>query len=108
MENIWAWVSAVLAGIVLVGNAADKIGKAWKAVKAPENSQNDRLDKVEKDVSDIKAKLERDNRRLDDNANANHVTQEALLALLEHGLHGNNIDQMTKAKKSLETYLINH
>ena len=108
MENVWAWVSAVLAGIVLIGNAADKIVRAWKAVKAPENNQNDRLDKVEKDVKDIKEKLERDNRRLDDNANANHVTQEALLALLEHGLHGNNIDQMNNAKKKLETYLINH
>ena len=108
MENIWACVSAVLAGIVLIGNAADKIVKAWKAVKAPENSQNDRLDKVEKDVSDIKAKLERDKLRLDDNANANHVTQEALLALLEHGLHGNNIEQMNQAKQHLEKYLINH
>lgn len=108
MENVWAWVSAVLAGIVLIGNAADKIGKAWKAVKAPENSQNDRLDKVEEDVRIIKEKLDRDNHRLDDTANANHVTQEALLALLEHGLHGNNIEQMTKAKQNLEKYLINH
>lgn len=108
MENIWAWVSAVLAGIVLVGNAADKIAKAYKAIKAPETSQNDRLDRVEKDVKDIKEKLEKDKLRLDDNANANHVTQEAILALLEHGLHGNNIDQMNAAKKNLETYLINH
>lgn len=108
MENAWAWVSAILAGIVLIGNAAEKMGKAFKAVKAPETAQNDRLDKVEKDVRDIKEKLERDNRRLDDNANANHVTQEALLALLEHGLHGNNIDQMNQAKQHLEKYLINH
>lgn len=108
MENVWAWISAALAGIVLIGNAADKIVRAWKAVKAPENSQNERLDKVEKDVKVIKEKLERDKLRLDDNANANHVTQEALLALLEHGLHGNNIEQMNSAKKKLETYLINH
>lgn len=108
MENIWTWVSAVLAGILLIGNASEKVIMFFRAVKAPETAQDDRLDKVEQDVKDIKAKLERDNNRLDDNANANHVTQEALLALLEHGIHGNNIDQMNEAKKNLETYLINH
>lgn len=108
MENIWTWVSAVLAGILLIGNASETVIKFFKVAKAPETAQDDRLDKVEQDVKDIKAKLERDNNRLDDNANANHVTQEALLALLEHGIHGNNIDQMNEAKKNLETYLINH
>jgi hypothetical protein len=31
-----------------------------------------------------------------------------MLALLEHGINGNNIDQMREAKKGVETYLISH
>jgi len=98
-----------LAGFInTVGSAIEKVVKAWKAAKAPEETQNDRLAKVEKDVEDIKRKLKNDADALADNSKANHVTQEALLALLEHGLHGNNVDQMTAAKKNLENYLINH
>jgi len=117
MENLTpGQVVAIMIGVLVavagfvntVGNAAEKIVRAWRAAKAPEEAQNDRLLKVERDVEDIKRKLKNDADALADNSKANHVTQEALLALLEHGLHGNNVDQMTTAKKNLEKYLINH
>lgn len=117
MEHITPWelCVAVVGGILAlagfinaVGSAAERIVKAWTAAKAPETSQNDRINKLEEDVREIKGKLSNDAAALEDNSKANHVTQEALLALLEHGLHGNNVEQMTKAKANLEKYLINH
>lgn len=117
MEHITPWelCVAVVGGILAlagfinaVGSAAERIVKAWTAAKAPETSQNDRINKLEEDVREIKGKLRNDAAALEDNSKANHVTQEALLALLEHGLHGNNVEQMTKAKANLEKYLINH
>lgn len=117
MENITLWeVLLLLGGIIMatagivntLGAAVERVVKACRAVKAPEATQNDRLEKVENDVKEIKSKLDKDKERLDDNAKANHVTQEAILALLEHGLHGNNVQQMTDAKTNLEKYLINH
>lgn len=117
MENLNPWeVLLLLGGLVMaaagiintVGAAAEKVAKAYRTAKAPEETQNERLEKVEADVKEIKSKLDKDKERLDDNAKANHVTQEALLALLEHGLHGNNVQQMTDAKTNLEKYLINH
>ena len=44
--------------------------------------------------------------RLKDIENGTRVTQKAILALLEHGLDGNNIDAMQKAKDELQSYLI--
>lgn len=113
MENIslgtiWAFVLAAASALVLICNAAEKVILAAKAAKAPEKAQNDRITKVEKKVEDIESKLKKDEERLGDSENANRVTQEALLALLEHGLNGNNIEQMTKAKEKLQNYLINH
>lgn len=117
MEGLTPWqVLLVVGGSFLtlagavntIGSAVEKCVKAWRAAKAPEATQNDRLTKVEKDVEDIKRKLKNDADALADNSKANHVTQEALLALLEHGLHGNNVAQMTAAKTNLEKYLINH
>lgn len=117
MENLTPWeVLLLLCGLVMaaagivntLGSAVERVAKAYKTAKAPEETQNERLEKVENEVKEIKSKLLKDKERLDDNAKANHVTQEAILALLEHGLHGNNVQQMTDAKTNLEKYLINH
>ena len=36
----------------------------------------------------------------------NKITQRALLALLAHGIDGNDVDAMKKAKTDLTNYLI--
>ena len=108
LSEIWGWLSIVLAAIVLISNAAEKIAIAIKAAKAPESRQNEDIQKLKADVKEIKEKLKKDDDRLNDSQNANRITQEALLALLEHGLNGNNVEQMNTAKKKLHNYLINH
>lgn len=105
---ILAAVLSVASAIVLLSNAAEKIVKAWKAAKAPNDQQNERLDALEKWKDEVDRKLIRDNDRLQDIDNGNRVTQRALLALLDHGIDGNNIKQMQDAKEALQDHLINH
>lgn len=50
--------------------------------------------------------LKNDKQRLDRMDEGQHVTMQALLALLDHNLDGNNIDQMQQAKKALQKHLI--
>lgn len=116
MENVTlAEVIAVILGIasgfLLLANAAERIVKAYKAWKAPaaqQNAQqNERLDALERWRKEVDAKLDNDNARLDAIAEDNRVTQRALLALLDHGIDGNNIKQMQDAKEDLRTHLIN-
>ena len=52
-------------------------------------------------------KLDNDKHHFDAIDASNRVTQLALLALLDHGIDGNNIDQMQHAKEELQTHLIN-
>lgn len=108
LEEIVTAVLAAASALVLLSNAAEKIVVAIRAAKAPEKQQTLRIDKLEEDVKNIKTKLGNDKTHLDDIETANRVTQEALLALLEHGLNGNNVEPMTKAKGKLQEYLINH
>ena len=108
ITEIWGWIAAVLAAIVLISNAAEKIVMAWKATKAPNDVQNDRLDALEEWRKEVDGKLIRDNDRLRDMDTGNRVTQRALLALLDHGIDGNNIKQMQDAKEALQDHLINH
>lgn len=107
IENLWALLLAAAAAIVLLANAAEKIVKAVKAAQAPNLQQNDRLDALETWRKDVDSKLTRDNDRLATIEESDRVIQVALLALLDHGLDGNNKEQMHTAKQKLQTHLIN-
>ena len=112
MENwtpteIWAAVLAAASAIVLLANAAEKISKAWQTAKAPNVRQDERLAELEKWRETVDKKLANDQRHFDAIDASNRVTQVALLALLDHGIDGNNIDQMQHAKEELQTHLIN-
>lgn len=112
MENItpaiiWTSVLAFASAIVLLSNAAEKIVKAIKAAKAPNNEQNKRLDALEEWRDGVDRMLAADKSHLDCIDEGNRATQRALLALLDHGIDGNNIAQMQHAKEELQNHLIN-
>ena len=105
---MWPTMLAVASAVVLLSNAAEKIIKAVKAAKAPEQRQDDEISKIKARLSKIEGKLEADNNRINDARDCNHVLTKGMLALLDHGINGNNIGQMKEARHDVETYLINH
>ncbi len=105
--EIWTAILAFASALVLLSNAAEKIAKAVQIAKAPNARQDERLDKVEKHLEEIDGYLETDKKRLDGIEDGNRATQRALLALLDHGIDGNNIAQMQHAKEELQNHLIN-
>lgn len=104
--EVWAVVAAVAAAVILLANAAEKIVAIWRTIRAPDTAQNGRLANLESDVAKIKGYLENDKKRLDTLSDGDKVTKHSLLALLNHGIDGNNVNQMKAAKKELEDYLI--
>ena len=103
----WAWLLAAALAITTLANAVEKIVKAWKAARAPNEQQNQRLDKLEEWRRDVDRKLLNDNNHLIAVDEGARVTQRALIALLDHGIDGNNIKQMQDAKAELQNHLIN-
>lgn len=89
-------VSGVIAIIVAI----------VKKIKSPNDVQNERLDLIEKRLNKQDERLADDDTRLDKIESGFRVTQRALLALLSHGIDGNEIDGMRDAKKELTNYLI--
>lgn len=115
-----AWLGGFLlacaGGIVVLGNAVEKVVKVWRAIKAPaqaqEQAQDDRVAAVVKDVADlmewrkeVNRKLGNDKTQLDEIRNGQCATYKALLALLDHDLNGNNIKQMQDARDALLEHL---
>lgn len=107
IDDIWPIILAVASAVVLLANAAEKISKAWRAAKAPNVRQDERLAALEEWREEVEGKLTHDHERFENLDSGNRVTQRALLALLDHGIDGNNIEQMQHAKEELQNHLIN-
>ena len=126
LSNLWTVVAWVAAAIVLLANAAEKITKTVKAAKAPNAAQDKRLDDFEewrKEMTaadlpgrvkaleswrtEAKGMLANDKRELKEIHDGLRVSHLAQLALLDHALNGNNIEQMQVAKDALQKYLAN-
>lgn len=108
MTDIWAIVLAAASAIVLLSNAAEKIAKAIKVAKAPEQRQDEKIEDIETRLRKVEKAILLDEKQLEDARECNHVITKGVLALLDHGINGNNIDQMKEARSDVEKYLINH
>jgi hypothetical protein len=97
---------ALCGAIVAVSAAIGVIVTAVRKAKTPNRRQDERIETLEHRVDRHDELLGNDKRRLDKIDEGNRVTQHALLALLKHGIDGNDIDSMRKAKSDLEIYLI--
>lgn len=97
---------ALCGGIVAVSSAMGVIVAMVKKVKSPNDIQNSRLDGLEKKVAEHDEIFSKDKRRFEAIEEGNRVVQKALLALLAHGIDGNDIAAMKSAKDELTNYLI--
>jgi hypothetical protein len=97
---------ALCAGVSCVAAAVNWILKGIRQIKAPDRRQDERLKSLEDSSGEVRKILDSDKRRLDQLENGNRVTQRALLALLSHGIDGNAVTAMQKAKTELQEYLI--
>ena len=104
ISQAWAWFLAACAAIITVVNA-------WKAVRevkheSPTGKQAEMLKLHEERLDLIEERLGKGDDRFKELETGNKVTQKALIALMGHAINGNDVDQLRKAKKDLEDYLV--
>ncbi len=105
-QTVWAVILAIAAAVVLIANAAEKALRAIRAARAPADRQEERLLRIEGRLDTVERKLDNDDSRLRDIKKGDRAAQRALIALLEHGIDGNNLEQMKNARDELNNYLI--
>ena len=110
----WQIIGLVIGGILAaagavntVGAAVEKIIKALKAAHAPDAEQDRRITALEEATTELQREAERLRKRLDDRDDGMTIMYKAILALLGHGIDGNNLDEMRTAKSEIQNYLIN-
>lgn len=111
------WVLGVLGSVCAAAITLDKvldiIHKYIKKAKEPDAAQDKRLDEMDKRISAIEqgqlqhgAALTRDLGRFNEIDDVNRLTLEAVRALLEAQLTGNNVAAMQKSKAKIDNYLM--
>lgn len=98
---------AAAGAITTVGGAVEKIAKLIHVAKAPNAAQDQRIEVLENQMKDVYQFLASDKKRLDAIEDANRISLRAQLALLEHGIDGNNIKRMQASREEIENHLIN-
>ena len=94
-----AQIVAACTGFSAICLAVNWIVKGIRKMREPVDRQDDRVARHDE-------LMDKDKRRIEVLEEGNRVTQQALLALLAHGIDGNNVEQMQVAKDSLQKYLI--
>jgi hypothetical protein len=111
------WVLGILgslcAGAITLDNVLDIIHKYLKKAKEPDAAQDKRLDEMDRRISAIErgqlqhgAALTRDLGRFTEIDEVNRLTLEAVRALLESQLTGNNVAAMQASKAKIDNYLM--
>lgn len=104
-NDIWFafTVAVIVLGAVLA--VAEKIISIKKKVKEPEQLQDDKLKELDLRVQKVENKLKYAEKHSDKIDDGIYVLMLGSLALLDHGLDGNNIEAMSEAKKKLQEHL---
>lgn len=97
---------AICAGLVTIGKAVELLSRTVARARKPNMDQDKRLNEIEKRMDEFEGYLKTDKVRLDNIANGGRIIQKALLALLDHGIDGNDIEGMKKIKVELTEFLL--
>lgn len=113
LSEAWAVILSICGGIVTIAAVVGIVVRLVQFLRRPNMRQDDRIDALAVRVDKLEAKNEiyegyfaNDKRRIDLIEKGNQVTQHALLALLSHGIDGNDVEALKVAKHELEEYLI--
>lgn len=105
-RQMCAGVLAVCSGISVFAVAIGWVIKAINKVKEPGRKLDERLTALEQTTAQHSEYFANDKKKLETMEEGNRVTQRAILALLSHGIDGNDIDALKSAKTELQQYLI--
>lgn len=112
----WMQYTLVICGaLITILTLWNMVEQRIKSTRMPTNNLEERVSLLEKKLEfEIKAtfveydaRFGRDKQKIESIEEGNKVTQQAILALLNHAIDGNNEEEMNAARKDLNKYLIN-
>ena len=114
MSEWMQYTLVICGGMITLLTLWNMIEQRVKSNKMPTNNLEERVGLLEKKLEfEIKAtfveydaRFGRDKQKIESIEEGNRVTQQAILALLNHAIDGNNEEEMNDARKEINRYLI--
>lgn len=104
----WLQITLAICGaIITVLTVWNMIESRVKAIKEPTQTLSSRVAVIESKIEEYEQRFKRDKEKIEEIEKGNRIIQRSLLAILNHDLIGDNVEEMTDVKKELENYLIN-
>ena len=114
MSEWMQYTLVICGGMITFLTLWNMIEQRVKSNKKPTDNLEERVTLLEKKLEfEIKAtfveydaRFGRDKQKIESIEEGNRVTQQAILALLNHAIDGNNEEEMNDARKEINRYLI--
>ena len=114
MSEWMQYTLVICGGMITLLTLWNMIEQRVKSNKMPTDNLEERVSLLEKKLEfEIKAtfveydaRFGRDKQKIETIEEGNRVTQQAILALLNHAIDGNNEEEMNDARKEINRYLI--
>ena len=108
MSTVMASILVGCSAIVTISSAATAVIMWITKARAPSVKTNERVTTLEHRVTKIEQHLDNDNQRLKEQEEANRITQQALLAIMDYLINGDDTDKakLIATRDRLQDYLI--
>lgn len=106
MNDAITQILSVCSLITAIGAVIALAVQAGKKIQAPNEMQNQRIAACEGRLLEVEKKLAKDLDRFEEIEAGTAIIMTAILALLSHGIDGNDIASMKEAKEELQAFLI--
>lgn len=102
-----SYISQALSLIIQVATIITLIYALYKFAGRSTASINEWRKEIEDWRKEVNKRLDNGNNHFNQIDEGNRVTQEAMLALIDHAIDQNHTDKLIEAKDALQKYLIN-
>lgn len=99
-------ILAAFGAIACIGGGVVYLSKFLHWLAHPNDVQNKKLQEHEALLKKHTEFLDKDNKKIVELEEQNHLETQALLVLIRHALYGNNIEEMKSCEKNIQDFLI--
>lgn len=105
-EQLISALLGICAAVISISAAINAAAQWVNKLSKPEKRQNERITACEEELEKHSEFIQSSEERLGNIETALKINQKSMLALLKHAINGNDIDQLKKAERDLEEYLV--
>lgn len=107
IEQLWDFIQIGCAGVMTIGGAGAIFVALYRWAKKPDINRDEKLNRHDEMLANDKRRIDEHEKRLDESEEADTVLMRAILALMNHAIDGDHIEELVTAKEDLHDFLFN-